>query len=115
MTYTNQRICVVVRSEATGNFSKDPAFGKKLSDAIDEFDKTKKPQRVESTVQYRYGPASGIAAVVVGADISQTQQVYVIQESGAERVTSSNGSKAALDAMVEVLRGHGYTCVKRGQ
>jgi hypothetical protein len=101
-------VCVVVRSDETFSMERDTAFGLRISQAI----KAHKTTRKKQPVQIRQG--SGIAAWVIGADIAEARQVYVLQEGTGERVTATEGSKAALDAMVDVLRSRGYTCIKRG-
>lgn len=101
----NKSLVVVVRENATYTISRDSAFGAKLSHAVESFDRTRAPQIVS------VGPG-GSTAKVVGGDFPGATQVYVVQENDAERVTADRGTQAALDAMVNVLRGHGYQCFR---
>lgn len=100
-------VCIAIRRDEIFSIQSDPAFGRRIAEAIESFMTTRHKQHV----QIRQG--SGIAAWVVGADAAEAQQVYVLQEGTGERVTATEGSKAAVDAMVNVLRARGYTCVKR--
>ncbi|WP_376742345.1 hypothetical protein [Ensifer canadensis] len=101
----NKSLIVVVRESATYTISRDCDFGAKLAHAVESFDRTRVPQTVSVG-------AFGSTAKVVGGDFPGATQVYVVQENDAERVTSDRGSQAALDAMVNVLRGHGYQCIR---
>lgn len=100
-------VCVAIRRDEIFSIKGDPAFGQRLAEAIESFMTSRQKQHV----QIRKG--SGIAAWVIGADAAETQQVYVLQEGTGERVTAAEGSKAAVDALVNILRSRGYTCTKR--
>jgi hypothetical protein len=100
-------VCVVMRRDETFSIERDPNFGRRIAEAIESYMATRQRQHV----QIRKG--SGIAAWVIGADAAETPQVYVLQEGTGERVTATEGSNAAIDAMVNVLRSRGYTCIKR--
>lgn len=100
-------VCVAVRSDEAFSIERDPNFCRRVAKAIHAFLSSRQKQHV----QIHNG--SGVAAWVIGADTGEAQQVYVLQEGTGERVTATEGSKAAIDAMVNVLRSRGYTCVKR--
>jgi hypothetical protein len=100
-----------MREEAAYSISNDPTFSSRLADALKAFQSERKPQAVAT--RHRGGDQYPYAAWVIGCDISEAAQVYVIQEHNGERVTAEVGSQGALDALVNVLRGHGYTCIKR--
>lgn len=101
----NKSLVVVVRESATYTISRDRDFGAKLAHAAASFDQTRKAQTVS------VGPY-GSTAKIVGGDFHGSTQVYVVQENDAERVTADRGTQTALDAMVNVLRGHGYQCFR---
>ncbi len=103
----SQTACVLFRTDASYTVQEDMKFGEKLAKALGEFDSTKSQQFISSG-RHQY------AAWVLGADVQDTTQVYVINGNGGERVTATTGSQGAIDAMVEVLRGHGYTAIRRG-
>ncbi|RWO06268.1 MAG: hypothetical protein EOS07_21750 [Mesorhizobium sp.] len=90
----NRTVCVVFRDDAFDNDTE-------LGEAVEACQKTKRVQV--------FGRSSLIAGKVIGIDTNEVAQVYVVQEQSGERVTSSTGSQASIDAMVDVLRGHGYT------
>ena len=105
----NDSVCVVLRKAANLD---DPAFGRRLSETISDFLNTKEPRKPALVTVA--SPWNNIGGWVIGADIAEADQVYVIREGQGERVTTSTGSAAALEALVTVLRGHGYTCRKSG-
>jgi hypothetical protein len=105
----NQTICIVMRGGEKFTVERDVSFGKRLSIAINDFLKTRKPQSIRSS---QYG---GMAATVIGVDAPETRHVYVLQEGTGERVSASEGSQSSLDAIAEILRSRGYTCIKRGE
>jgi hypothetical protein len=96
----NRTVCVVFRDDAFGADSE-------LANAVEAFEKTQKVQVV--------GRGPRFAAKVIGMDINEVAQVYVVQGQSGERVTPSSGSQASIDAMVDVLRGHGYTVRRTSQ
>jgi len=102
-----QTACVLLRTDASYSVKQDMKFGEKLSKALEDFNDTQSQQFISSG-RHQY------AAWVLGADVQDTTQVYVINGNGGERVTATTGSQAAIDALVTVLRGHGYTAIKRG-
>jgi hypothetical protein len=104
----SQTACVLFRTDASYTVKGDMKFGEKLAKALEEFNSTQSQQFISSG-------AHQYAAWVLGADVQDTTQVYVINGNGGERVTASSGSQAAIDALVAVLRGHGYTAIKRGK
>lgn len=101
----NKSVIVVVRESETYTIARDSDFGAKLSRAVTAFDQT----RIGQTVSVG---TFGSTAKVVGGDFPGATQVYVVQENDAERVTADRGTQASLDAMVNVLRGHGYQCFR---
>jgi hypothetical protein len=106
-----ESLCAAIRGDAIYSIGHDPTFGRRLADALSGFQTERKPQAIGT--RHPSGDRYPYAAWVVGCDSSEAAQVYVIQEHNGERVTTEAGSQPALDALVNVLRGHGYTCTKR--
>lgn len=100
-------ICIAVRSTAAHGIDRDDKFGRSMSSALSKFDRTRSKQHILA-----HCPRE-IFGWVLGSDSADTQQVYVLQEGTGERVSATEGSKASVDALVNVLRSRGYTCIKR--
>lgn len=99
-------ICVILRGSDAWDLERDLHAGAAISDAVDRFNHSHRREAVHGS--------SGVMGWVIGADTTESAAVYVVQENDGEKVTSTTGTKASLDALVNVLRGHGYTCIKRG-
>ncbi len=114
MPYSNKSF-VAVLSDEPGIVS--PGFGPALRSAMEEFENTRSPQTIRFLRTFGTGDTQYaercIAGGVVSLDTAEAVQVLVVSEGGGERVTKTSGNQAAIDALVDVLRGHGYTCIRR--
>lgn len=85
---------------------RDVKFGAKLHEAARNLQgRPAKPQVIRGRE-----PVTALSWML-GHDTSEATQVYVVTEHSGRRVFSDQpASQADLDALVEVLLGHGYTC-----
>ena len=85
---------------------KDLQFGAKLHKAA--MDLNGRPAKPEAI---RAGVRVTALSWMLGSDTSEATQVYVVTEHSGRRVLPDQPTRQAdLDALVEVLLGHGYTC-----
>lgn len=104
--------CLVVRD----TWAVGPDFGEAVKDAMERHERSRRCE----TVSYRkvYGPGNvsvGYTGAVIGSGMADFDHVYVIHGNGGEQVTDAKTvSQASLDALVNVLRKHGYTCRRTG-
>ncbi len=101
----SQSAVVVINADA--HIPDSLKFGKKLSKAVDEFKRSRKPAPIYINSYDTH------IAWVVSLDIKSDPQVVVVREATGRAVTALNAHQEDLEAMINVLRKHGYTCIRR--
>lgn len=99
---------LVINTDSLWLLNKDD-FAGKFRDAVATFQKTKKPVPIYLRALY----SSTSVAWVIGKGMKEEAQVFVVREHTGRAVTGDQAHKDDLEAMVNVLRRHGYTCIKR--
>ena len=99
-------IVAVFHHDSLYSARKDVLFGEKVLTASQNLKgRPPKPQVI------RAGTHVSSLSWIIGQDTHEATQVYVVSEHSGRRVYGDlPASQADLDALVEVLRGHGYTC-----
>lgn len=98
-------IFMIIRDGDEWALRRDIHTGVAIADAADRFRRSSSREAIHGT--------NGVMGFVIGGDTTDTPAIYVVRENEGEKVTSRSGSRASIEALVNVLRGHGYTCIKR--
>ena len=101
--------CVAIRDEA---WFRMPNFSALLDAAVRENNETHKPSVIMGKMTDFGNQINHIPGHVLGSDVDEARQVYVLQNGSGERVSAREGSQASLDALADILRARGYRIVK---
>ncbi|WP_312795574.1 hypothetical protein [Tianweitania sp.] len=103
----SETFVAVLHANSIHNARTYPTFGQKLHEAARELrGRPADPQPFTTYTSY-----AATVSWIVGKDVSEAKQVYVVTEHAGRRIYADFAARQSdLDALVDVLRGHGYTC-----